>query len=340
MNDPIRREPGATDARAATGRRGGRARWRWRAAVRTLQLALTVFVTWLILERLGPGVEELASGGQLLVVRWGWLAASCAALAAGYGASGWIWGRMVRDLGGPALPAREAVRIYLVANLGRYVPGKLWQIAGLALLARARGVSAPVATGAAVMGQALALAGATLIGLPALSVAGPAADGREGWLVAIAAVVIAGVGVPRVFRPMIRFWLRRVPGDAPLDITASAFGGLRWLIFYTLNWAGYALAFWLLMRGLSLPGGVLVVGPAFAAAYVLGYLMLFAPAGLGVREGFLVAFLSPTMGPGGAALAAIAARVWTTTIEVVPAGAFWLAGFARSADRTGREGEA
>ena len=262
MNDPIRREPGrrmhGPRPIAVEVRRGGTGArpcepcsWRSR-----FSLPGSSSRGWV------PGVEQLAAGGEVLVVRWGWLAASCARWPPATARQDGSGGSMVRDLGGPALPAREAVRIYLVANLGRYVPGKLWQIAGLALLARARGVSAPVTTGAAVMGQAVALAGATLIGLPTIRVANPAADGRGGVAHRDRGLVIAGVGVPRVFRPLIRFWLRRVPGDAPLDITASAFGGLRWLILYTLNWAGYALAFWLLMRGLSLPGGVLVVGPA------------------------------------------------------------------------------
>jgi hypothetical protein len=56
----------------------------------------------------------------------------------------------------------------------------------------------------------------------------------------------------------------------------------------------------------------------FPAAYLLGYLALFAPAGVGVREGFLIAFLHPILGPVGAFLA-VAARLWTTLVELVPA---------------------
>lgn len=300
-----------------------------RALVRAAQLALTVLVTWLILERVDLGLSELARSREAIVPRWGWIAASCAVLAGGYGLSGWVWGRMVHDLGGPRLGTLDAIRIYLVANLGRYVPGKLWQIAGLALLARGRGVSPAVATAAAVVGQAVALAGATLIGL--LVGIGPA-DPLGRWrpvLVGGAAVVTAVVAIPALFRPLLRLWLRLVPGETPADVRVGPYQGVRWLALYTLNWAGYALAFSLLVRGLSLPGGPLELGPPFAAAYVLGYLALFAPAGLGVREGFLVAFLAPTLGAGGAAIAAVAARVWTTVVEVVPAGAFWVAGLGR-----------
>src|SRR5688572_2157689 len=167
-------EPPPGGIRGVFGSRasGGPAR---RVAIRAAQLTLTLLVSWLILERLGPGIAELASGeAGRITPRWGWLAASCLVLACGYGFSGWIWSRMVSDLGGPRVPAPDAVRIYLVANLGRYVPGKLWQVAGLALLARSRGVTAPVATAAAVVGQAVALAGAMLIGMVALDSAPPA----------------------------------------------------------------------------------------------------------------------------------------------------------------------
>jgi uncharacterized membrane protein YbhN (UPF0104 family) len=129
--------------------------------------------------------------------------------------------------------------------------------------------------------------------------------------------------------------MRWVPGEAPPEVPIGALEGLRWLALYTVNWGGYALAFWLLMRGLSLPGGPLVLGSAFAAAWVSGYVVLFAPAGLGVRVSAMVVLLSPTVGAGAAALAAVVARVWTTVVEVVPAGAFWLAGIGRS-----RAGEA
>ena len=299
------------------------------------QLAVTGLVTWLILERLGPGLSEVArTAPRQLEPRWGWITASCGVLAAGYAFSGWIWGRMVEDLGGPAIPARVAIRTYMVANLGRYVPGKLWQLAGLALLARARGVPAPIATAAAVVGQVVALAGAMLVGLLALLSAGPDLSRWAPAAVAATMGILTVVIVPKIFRPLLRLWLRWAPGEAPGEVPIGALMGFRWLALYTLNWGGYALAFWLLARGLSLPGRLLDVGPAFAAAYVLGYVVLVAPAGLGVREASMVAFLAPIMGPSGAALAAVAARVWTTVVEVVPAGAFWLAGFGRA--RPGR----
>jgi hypothetical protein len=94
----------------------------------------------------------------------------------------------------------------------------------------------------------------------------------------------------------------------------------------------YALSFLVLARSLGLGGDAVPVASAFAAAYVLGYAMIFAPAGLGPREGFLIIFLTPHLGVAPSGVLAIVARVWTTLVEVVPAGIFWLSHLARARD--------
>jgi uncharacterized membrane protein YbhN (UPF0104 family) len=86
-----------------------------------------------------------------------------------------------------------------------------------------------------------------------------------------------------------------------------------------MNWGLYATAFWLLYMGLVGFQPFLYVAPAFAAAYVGGYIVLFAPAGLGVREVLLGAFLAPVLAAEPALALAVVARLWTTVVEVLPA---------------------
>ena len=61
------------------------------------------------------------------------------------------------------------------------------------------------------------------------------------------------------------------------------------------------------------------VGPAFAAAYVAGYIAVFAPAGAGIREGVLVVLLQAIMAREAAVVLAVLARLWTTAAELIPA---------------------
>lgn len=285
-------------------------------------------MTWFILDRVGLSLEEL---GALDPAWWSpdplLLAVSCLLLFAGYAFSAAVWGLMVRDLGGPRLGGWEAIRLFMIANLGRYVPGKLWQIAGLAALARARGVPAATATGAAVLGQGIALVAASAVGLGAVLAGPPELATWAPWAAGALAVAV-GVGLlPPVFRPVASLWFRLARQDEP-ELLGSVHA-LRWLLLYALNWVLYALAFAVLARSLGVGAPLVPLASAFAAAYVLGYLMIFAPAGVGVREGFMVALLTPWIGAAPSGALAVVARVWTTAVEVIPAAVFWTRHLAR-----------
>jgi len=287
-----------------------------------IQVGLTVVVTWFIFDRVGV---DLAVLGALNPGEWRPrpvpFVSSCALLVVGYLWSASLWGRLVRDLGGPRLPVWTAIRVFMVANLGRYVPGKVWQIAGLAYLAKREGVQAGVATGAAILGQGIALLAAVLVGIGALF--GANELWREiGWLGMVAGVggalaIITVVVVPRLFRHVVAFWFRITRTDPPGEGLGSGNAGLRWLILYVLNWGIYATAFWLLYLSFGEWRTFLEVGPAFAAAYVAGYVVIFAPAGAGIREGVLVVLLQPVMAGENAFVLAVIARLWTTTVELI-----------------------
>jgi hypothetical protein len=289
-----------------------------------------VAVTAFILRRVGLGLEELAALDYGAIrPHWGLLLLSTGLLLAGYVASALVWSRMVVDLGGPGLAPAVATEVYLLANLGRYLPGKLWQIAGLAVLATRRGVPGAVATAAALLGQALALGGATLVGAGALASGGI----PGGWgmlLLAVVAGMIAVVLVPSLHERAVGLWFRLARHD-PLRSRPSARTTLTWLGLYTANWIVYAAAFVLLVRSLGFPAPGLGAASAFAAAYVLGYAALFAPAGIGVREGFMVLFLSPMIGVAEAGVVSVVARLWMTAVELLPAAALGARRLGRAA---------
>lgn len=289
----------------------------------TVQLALTVAVTWFIVDRVGL---DFAALGSLDARTWipaplPFLAAS-ALLVAAYFVSAAIWGLIVRDLGGPPIPSWEAVRMFMIANLGRYLPGKIWQIWGLAHLAKGRGVPGLTSTAAAVLGQGVSLVAAATVGMGAF-LAGPEAYRRWGLIGAVLmGTLLVLVSIPRVFARLVWLWCRLARTEARPEL--GSLHGVRWLGLYVLNWVMYAVAFWILVRSLGMQGGLVPVASAFAAAYVLGYAMIFAPAGLGPREGFLILFLTPHLGAAPSGVVAVVSRLWTTVVELAPAGIFWL----------------
>lgn len=251
------------------------------------------------------------------------LIAATLLLLAAYALSGLIWGGVVTGLGGPRMSPGDAVSIFMIANMGRYVPGKIWSIAGMAALAKGHGVPVAVSATSAVVLQGVGLLAAGAIGLGAFA-GGPAPLPRWGLAAAgvAAGLLLLVLAVPSLFRAAVALWFRLVRTSPPANLTAALV--LRWLLQVAGAWVAMGASFWIFAASLGMALSPVHAGSAFAAAYVAGYLMLFAPAGVGVREGFLIAFLAPALGSAPATVLAIAARLWMTAAEVIPAAILWV----------------
>jgi hypothetical protein len=204
-----------------------------------------------------------------------------------------------------------AIRIWCVSNLGRYLPGKVWSVAGLAVLAQRAGASGWAATGSALTMQALAVAtGASVVAVAAPQAASPL------QLAAALGLAIAAVWflVSTSFTARIVRWVRPAVEWRPLPVGTTILAAVANL----LAWVVYGVAFWLLAQGilpdssLGLRGSVGV----FAAGYVVGFLALFAPGGIGIREAVFVALLAPRLGSGEAVALAVGSRLLLTLTEI------------------------
>ena len=118
---------------------------------------------------------------------------------------------------------------------------------------------------------------------------------------------------------------RRPPLEQPLAGRAIA-GALAWAL---ISWTCYGLQIWLMAIRLGAPygTGALLATGGFAFAWCVGFLVVFAPAGAGVRDVVLVAILSPTLGVGNATAVALVSRVLLTVADLITAAV--AAGFGR-----------
>jgi len=204
----------------------------------------------------------------------------------------------------------DAARAWCLANLGRYVPGKIWSVTGLVVLAQRAGVRGSAAAASAVAFQALVL------GTGVAVVAGATPHATSGLRLAVGLLVaVASLGV-LVWGPTARVVGRVMNAEAPLTALPLSAVGLSSALMF-LGWLTYSFAFWLFIRGL-LPDAQLSIATAagaFTLSYILGTLALFAPGGIGVRELVLVSLLTPSLGSGGALAASVGSRVLLTVTE-------------------------
>lgn len=276
------------------------------------------------------GLAIVAFAGRSLARNWdqlrlqpldwrldpGWLLLSALLVWAMYALLIAAWRAMLRAWG-QRLDPWSAARIWTVSSLGKYLPGKVWAVAGMAVMSQRAGVAPGAAMGSAVILQALAVGtGAAVVGLTGLQALRQAHPGVETGLVVLAAASAAGVAL--LFRPPVVRRLLRIAAPEAATQTEPAGPAIAFGVVANLAaWIGYGAALWALGRGL-LPGTGLRLTQAvavFTASYLAGFLALFAPGGLGVREGLFILMLQGPLGVGPATALALASRVLLTITE-------------------------
>lgn len=226
-----------------------------------------------------------------------------------------LWARCLAALGAVA-PTRSVVGWYFAGELGKYLPGGVWQLIGRSELARRMGgIPRPTAYTSTMMAYATMCLGAAFV----CGLASPfLALGPEGtslaWFFAPAVVLVPLSVHPRVVGAaaslVARLTRRRLSVQAlpwHRSIALVAWSLPAWLL---LGAASAAVA-----AALDVEGGLTRVALAAIAAWIIGFLAIPVPAGAGVRE---VSFLVLSgLAAGPAVAVAVLARASLLVVDAV-----------------------
>lgn len=289
--------------------------WRWIGAI------AGVAILMLIVERALHYRAQIPISWQQVSAPS--IAAAFVVLALAQVVFAFSWHRLLVDQGAGGTALGHFSR-WCVAIAGKYLPGKVWHgVARVGLYgdANARAIVAPAFLRELLLGMSAAMAMVALLGW------------REAGAPALLApwTAVAAVALWLVATPAIGQRLAKLVGKFSSFALPGSGGSLRGLATaWLLQWIGYAvlgiglivLAHGLLRVPFAL---VLPVTAAFCFAGVAGIVAFFAPSGIGVREAALAWYLAPYIGPGPAALFAIAARLWLTLGDLLLIGlGMWL----------------
>ena len=281
--------------------------------------------------------EEVRLAAIQLDPRWWLIASSVLPVLLAYLLLIQSWRILVHSWGA-SLSFGTAARIWFISSLGRYVPGKVWQLGAMGLLAQRRGVAPTVAMGSAlvatlittIMGLAVVLA----TGAPVLEVAGMTVGGRRAAVAALAvlgaALLLAPALTPRLAR-LVSGWTQR-----PMTISMPSMRALWTAALGAVGaWLLMGVGFRTFAAGIigPLPGATPAYVAVFVGSYLIGFLVLFVPGGIVVREAAMVASLT-ALGLATvpeATLLALTSRLWLTVLEVLPGTLLLVSGAARKA---------
>ncbi|MBF0428838.1 MAG: flippase-like domain-containing protein [Magnetococcales bacterium] len=251
----------------------------------------------------------------------GWLVMGFGVMT-GSVASGCLIYRLLLTPWGYPVTWREAFVLVTVPPIGKYLPGKALSVIGQAMLAKSFGIPLATTTTAALLFISLGLASGLCLGVIFWNQTTPWLQNGGVWIVAGGGLLI--LLHPYWYRQAINGLLQRL-GREPLQANLTWAGNVHLFLLLTLTnllYIGGAVVASLGISNLNLELLPVAIG-ASCLANVAGFLAFFAPAGLGVREGVLLAALTPFMDPGGAALFALSTRLIQTAADLLFALMGW-----------------
>ncbi|MBI3957111.1 MAG: flippase-like domain-containing protein [Candidatus Kerfeldbacteria bacterium] len=292
-------------------------RW-WRALV---QWGVAILVLWFVFRRLAsdwPTVQEAVAN-----VNWIWLVVSIlpGVLYFHLRVRGWQailhgWGIQPRH--------RSVFVVWMKAEALRFVPGTVWAVLGrmaqAALLKTSRSI-----IGITLLQEGLLMLLAAVFLVAALALPIPEmlqVPAFFPW--AVLAISVFAVGLllhPKTGAVLGRTasrLLRR--GEFALSTSRGETEALPLLL---TAWGAFALFQVLIAQAFGFVGSFLdavVFSIAFVAGWVVGYVTIFAPSGIGVREGIVVVMLTPFVGATNALVIAAITRVGLLVVELALVG--------------------
>jgi uncharacterized membrane protein YbhN (UPF0104 family) len=245
-----------------------------------------------------------------------WLVLALVLATLGMTAIAVAWKFVLAALGAD-ISARDAIRWYFPGELGKYVPGGIWPVVGRAELSWRGGVRRSVSYASV----ALSLGSLYLAGIAVVTVTLPfvlAAHHNSSAPLLVVLLLPVGIAVlhPKVLHALRRSVAKVTKRDIAFDVPSWR-TSLLLVLGYVPAWLLIGTATWCVARAFdhNAPFGQVFV--AACASWVVGFVLVPVPGGVGVREAAFVATagLSPAIG----ATVALVARLMFMAVDALGA---------------------
>ena len=227
-----------------------------------------------------------------------------------------------------ALSPSDTLKSWFYSQLGKYLPGKVWLLLSRFYFYESRGKSKKSISVALYFEIVTIIAAAGLIFLAALIFHREIwlfySWKQSGWLILLFLLGFVSLH-PRVLQKILNWTLVQFKRE-PVSLSIS-YSDILWILFVCIvSWVIGGVGFYLFVDSVYpvAPQYILFLTGALAISSTLGLVAIFAPSGLGVREGALVYLLLLMMPPPVAVIISVLTRIWMTLIEIGLIGMVYL----------------
>ncbi len=230
-----------------------------------------------------------------------------------------VWLLILQRLG-TRLSFKRGFRIWFLSALGKYLPGKVWQVVGMIYLCRREGISAQKSATSAILVQVLSIVPGVVLVVITINFLHPGVPNSFYFLLLLIPLGLV-VAYPPALEGLVNVFARRFKRDE-VRLRARYTHVLGFMLLYFFIWLLYGCSFFTFVRAMAFVHfkHVLAFGGVFTGAYLLGLFSVFVPGGLGVREGAMAFLLTPFFPLPVAAAISLASRIWLTAAELICVG--------------------
>lgn len=254
------------------------------------------------------------------VFNWGFIIGGFFAALMGLLGLFGVWQLLTRSFGLHAPPIR-AGKAFFLSQLGKYIPGKIGLV--LVRLDAYRGYSrktVALATGVEYIASFTSACVMVLLGTLLMDIPLPA---YVRWLALGILILLLTALYPPLLKTLSNRFFRLLKRD-PIEEFPTYPKMLGFVGLYVIVGLFYGLSLFLVLNSLS-PVGIehyFAVTGTFWAAALIGIAAIFAPSGIGVREGVLLLVLPAFIPEPTVIVGTILSRLVFTTAELSLAGVF------------------
>lgn len=227
------------------------------------------------------------------------------------------WRAVLTDLGSH-LPLGAAARLFFVSQIGKYLPGGVWNVLAAAEMGRDHAIPRRRSVSVMVISILVSIVTALTLAVGAVALAPEGVASSYGWVIWAFPLFVLAL-TPPVLNRFLTLALRltkRPPLEHPLSGRGVVESG-GWAL---LSWLVSGALVWVVATGVGMPATgatfALSVG-GYALAWTVGFLVVVVPAGVGVREAVLAAVLAGQLDTGGVVVTILLARVLMTVADLL-----------------------
>lgn len=272
-------------------------------------LVALVFLAWLVVDQWGQIKQSNFS------LRLDLLYASLLLLVGIFLLDAYGWHLILRSMG-CQIDTALSLRIWLVSSLTRYIPGGIWSYLNRASMARDAGLNLTICGFSMYLETGFLMASSCAVGIPALMYMSGLNIHANYFLLFILVlglmihpkVVRIGRYLPRQFGQIFR--------SVPLPTVTYCLG---LYVYYVVFWCLFGLTFICFVASISvIPIDLwLPIGSSLALGFFIGFVMIFVPGGIGVRESIIYLLFQSLVSPSEAVVIAVGSRLWIVVGEII-----------------------